>query len=274
MTGTLGQFGQTFAGDGTYYGDKGGAGHCSFQFGGGASLEWAHGTKWFAAINNPQYGQAAMCGMCIKFRWVSHAAAAPAPITWAPRGGHQHRGCTALPRRQCDAWTSARAIFNLRRGTGAGLGHDTISSAWQYAQISDECPECRHGDVGASRRPAVIGLLMQDQFLPRPTPPRHKATSSHPPPRADMAAFGDGRWKIEWQPVQCNVGSGTFVYAFQGSHAHYSKMQVLNSRVPVASVQIMAGGSFQPMVSARSAPGAPPPHPHPTYSTPAPWTRA
>jgi hypothetical protein len=102
----------------------------------------------------------------------------------------------------------------------------------------------------------VIGGVMQDQFLASPRPPRHK-TSPRPPARADMAAFGDGRWKIEWQPVQCNVGSGTFVYAFQGSHAFFNKMQVLNTRVPVASVQIMVGGNFQPMVSARCRPGPP-----------------
>ena len=70
VSGALGQFGQTFQGDGTYYAFNGN-GHCSFQFGNGYSYEWKNGISWFAAINRPQYGLASLCGMCIKFRWAA-----------------------------------------------------------------------------------------------------------------------------------------------------------------------------------------------------------
>ena len=32
----------------------------------------------------------------------------------------------------------------------------------------------------------------------------------------DLDKDGDGRWKIEWYPVPCNVGSGNFSYYFDG----------------------------------------------------------
>jgi hypothetical protein len=40
----------------------------------------------------------------------------------------------------------------------------------------------------------------------------------------------NGRFKIEWTPVQCNVGSSSFQYSFQGSNAYFIKMQVANTR--------------------------------------------
>lgn len=59
--------------------------------------------------------------------------------------------------------------------------------------VSDECPEC-------------------------------------PSPNIDQAVAGDGRWEIEWQLMQCDVGASNFYYSFQGSNADYVKMQVVNSR--------------------------------------------
>ena len=56
----------------------------------------------------------------------------------------------------------------------------------------------------------------------------------------DQGANGDGRWKIHWHAVQCNVGSSSFLYSFQGSNDYYVKMNVANARVPVASVSIQA----------------------------------
>ena len=41
---------------------------------------------------------------------------------------------------------------------------------------------------------------------------------------------GDGRWNIDWQLLQCNVGDGPVYYSFQGSNPNYIKMAILNTR--------------------------------------------
>ena len=64
-------FGQLFAGDSTFYGDKGGAGECSFQQFSGAELPWTTGLTGpkFVALDNPLFytlkGTAAACGLCV-----------------------------------------------------------------------------------------------------------------------------------------------------------------------------------------------------------------
>jgi len=37
----------------------------------------------------------------------------------------------------------------------------------------------------------------------------------------DLDKQGDGRWKVEWYPVPCKVGSGTFKYYFGGQPNPY-----------------------------------------------------
>lgn len=59
--------------------------------------------------------------------------------------------------------------------------------------VTDLCPECKPGDL-------------------------------------DQARAGDGRWQINWYPVQCNVTNTPFWYSFQGSNTWYIKMQVANTR--------------------------------------------
>ncbi len=70
---------------------------------------------------------------------------------------------------------------------------DPIPLTTQYVLVSNLCPECKTGDL-------------------------------------DQEKAGDGRWKIEWHPVQCAVGSTPFVYSFQGSNPYYIKMQISNHR--------------------------------------------
>lgn len=98
------------------------------------------------------------------------------------------------------------------RGTGGGAGGNPIASDWQPGFICDECPECKHGDL-------------------------------------DLQTGGDGRWKIEWQPVQCPVGASALRYGFQGGNPYYKKLQVANARVPVAKVEILRGGGWQQLVA-------------------------
>ena len=93
------------------------------------------------------------------------------------------------------------------QGTGAGLGLTPISTTVQYAIVADECPECARSDL-------------------------------------DLSEAGDGRWKISWTPVQCAVGNTFFQYSFAGSNPYYIKLQITNTRVPVASVELLTGGSY------------------------------
>ena len=75
---------------------------------------------------------------------------------------------------------------------------DPIPLTTQYVLVSNLCPECLAGSL-------------------------------------DQEINGDGRWTIEWYPVQCAVGTTPLVYSFQGSNAYYIKMQVSNHRWAAAS---------------------------------------
>ena len=85
-----------------------------------------------------------------------------------------------------------------------------VTEEVRYVQVTNLCPECHTGDL-------------------------------------DQELNGDGRWLIEWEPVQCNVGYTSFVYSFQGSNGYYIKLQVANTRVPVRSVWWGARGKWWPM---------------------------
>ena len=75
------------------------------------------------------------------------------------------------------------------RGFSKGAGANPVTNVTRYVMVTNLCPECYSGDL--------------DQELP-----------------------GDGRWIIEWEPVQCNVGYTPFVYSFQGSNGYFMKFQV------------------------------------------------
>ena len=60
-----GIFNQNYTGDGTYYGQHGGAGHCSMQFTNSAQLPWTNGVSYFVALNRPQYNDSSPCGTCV-----------------------------------------------------------------------------------------------------------------------------------------------------------------------------------------------------------------
>ena len=75
------------------------------------------------------------------------------------------------------------------RGFSKGAGANPVTNVTRYVMVTNLCPECYSGDL--------------DQELP-----------------------GDGRWIVEWEPVQCNVGYTPFVYSFQGSNGYFMKFQV------------------------------------------------
>jgi hypothetical protein len=94
------------------------------------------------------------------------------------------------------------------RGIGQGLGGNPVSTAWQQGFICDQCPECKFGDL-------------------------------------DQQMGGDGRWRVEWYPVQCPVGGSNFRFGFQGGNPWYRKMMVANARVPLKSVRIWESGAWK-----------------------------
>ena len=53
---------------GTYYGDAGGAGTCSFQYSDAQALPWASGTSFRVAMDQPFFYGSQTCGMCIAMR--------------------------------------------------------------------------------------------------------------------------------------------------------------------------------------------------------------
>lgn len=89
-----------------------------------------------------------------------------------------------------DSWVCGACVEG--RGTGGGSGHNPIPAFKGF--ISDECPECKWGDL-------------------------------------DLSQSGDGRWDIEWNFVLCPGGSPTF--EFQGSNPWYWKVQPQGTSSPV-----------------------------------------
>ena len=154
-------FGKSYVGDYTFYGaGSDAAGACSFGKSNSNSLPWSSDTQTTIALNQPQYGDSAPCGMCVQFE-----------------------------------------------GLGSGLGLTPIPTSPQFGIINNVCPECKPGDC-------------------------------------DLAINGDGRWLGRYTPVQCAVGETAFQYSFQGSNPYYIKLSITNTRVPIASVQLLTGGSY------------------------------
>jgi hypothetical protein len=87
---------------------------------------------------------------------------------------------------------------------------------------SDECPECAFGSI-------------------------------------DLQKNGDGRWKVEWEPVQCPVGSSNFAYGYQGGNDYYKKVQVATARVPISKLEIKRNGAWQQAVATVSSHTGPAP---------------
>ena len=55
----------------------------------------------------------------------------------------------------------------------------------------------------------------------------------------DLDKAGDGRWKVEWYPVVCNVGSGTFKYYFGGQPNPYWCLSCHQAWSPLQSLHII-----------------------------------
>ncbi|CAM9388752.1 unnamed protein product [Phaeothamnion confervicola] len=65
----------------------------------------------------------------------------------------------------------------------------------------------------------------------------------------DFRRNGDGLWNIDWYPVECPVGGGSFSYSTEGSNPTYLKLQVQGQRVPVSAlaIDLNGDGTFLPL---------------------------
>jgi len=99
------------------------------------------------------------------------------------------------------------------RGLGGSNGgvDNPIPTTWQKAMVVDSCDACEN----ASFNKPLVELDLGD-------------------------STGDGRWNIEWQSVECDVGTGKFQYAFQGpgSNTWSIKIQIRNTKVPIYKVEM------------------------------------
>nr|QOL01074.1 putative extracellular protein CSOL_007b [Pseudococcomyxa simplex] len=97
------------------------------------------------------------------------------------------------------------------RGTGAGLGTTPPSTTeWKTGFVNNRCPECAFGDI-------------------------------------DMNAKGDGRWKVEWYAVPCNVADSSLRYDIVVSSYYWFSLVVSNTRVPITAVEVKLGGEWLPL---------------------------
>jgi len=93
------------------------------------------------------------------------------------------------------------------KGTGTGSGANPISTTPWIGFVQDQLPSGGSGDI-------------------------------------DLALTGDGKWGISWTAVACPVTSGDyFFYKFQGSNNYYIKLQVVNAKLPIASVKLTISGT-------------------------------
>jgi hypothetical protein len=85
---------------------------------------------------------------------------------------------------------------------------------------------------GTCSRPQLLPGLTLAIPLSRLFPPTTTAiTTSDQCPECgfgsiDLQTNGDGRWKVEWEPVQCPVGNAPLKYGYQGGNPYYKKLQV------------------------------------------------
>jgi len=99
------------------------------------------------------------------------------------------------------------------KSNGAGIGTRVGSG---IAMVVDKCPSCYEGDL-------------------------------------DFERDGSGKWPVTWKAVDCPVKQDSnpknqFEYAITDSNAYSLKLQIRNTKVPIAQVQLLHNGDYHPML--------------------------
>ena len=63
----------------------------------------------------------------------------------------------------------------------------------------------------------------------------------------DLNLNGDGRWKVEWHAVPCNVGDSKLVYSIVVSTYYWFSLVVSNTRCGPAPCAALVSGSACPL---------------------------
>lgn len=64
----------------------------------------------------------------------------------------------------------------------------------------------------------------------------------------DYFVLGDGRWQVTYKAVECPSVSGqagNIMFRFQGSNPWYLKVQVRNSKIPTAGLEVLQNGRYR-----------------------------
>ena len=89
-------------------------------------------------------------------------------------------------------------------GTGGGSGLNPVSTTSMTYAIGGTSCTVLCGAGCTLSHPAAAAAAVSDECPECPSP------------NIDQAVPGDGRWEINWQLMQCDVGSTNFYYSFQG----------------------------------------------------------
>jgi hypothetical protein len=133
----------------------------------------------------------------------------------------------------------------MYRGLGGGVGVTPLSTTqWTMGIVNNQVSE--RGEAAGRGREGT----RRDRTLPAHT---HTSPLPSPPSQCpecekgsiDQNINGDGRWRVEWFAVPCNVGDSKIRYSrISTLGPEYWALVVSNTRVPVASVQIKVDGAW------------------------------
>ena len=85
----------------------------------------------------------------------------------------------------------------------------------------------------------------QDSFECAPVTPSYGHLTSQPGLLGCAQNIdGDGRWKIEWYGVPCNVGDGKLQYSFVMKDYYFFEFVVSNTRIPINGVSVYINGKW------------------------------
>ncbi|KAK9834151.1 hypothetical protein WJX81_003220 [Elliptochloris bilobata] len=115
----------------------------------------------------------------------------------------------------------------MYRGVGQGIGTTPIPQNWTRAIVNNRCPECSFGDI-------------------------------------DLNLNGDGRWKVQWHAMPCNVGDSKLHYSIVVSTYYWFSLVVSNTRIPVSQVEVKINNVWIKMQRANN-------NQWPYYNTNGPW---
>ncbi len=228
----------------TYYGqqvDQDAAGTCSFggNFANSMHLPWTNGVRHSVALNDNMFNDSLPCGTCIMYRGRGQGiGTTPVPTTnWTMAIVNNRRGAARACTAPMHVLYRPDACPLQLRSTKARLPKLSSRSAsplaiWKCA-------------VAGSERAAAPRALPKVAHAawpaaPHAAPARGRAPSA--PRRCPECSFGDidlnlagdGRWKVEWHAVPCNVGDSKLKYSIVVSTYYWFSLVVSNTRCAAA----------------------------------------